>query len=230
MPRLESHKWINLSTLLDTWEVLVLLGNETWKRFSRFLSFVLNLWSPAHLKATNVGNKSAALAFRRHCLGIDCCSDTDQLITDESLVVCTQQASRMMILIYVALCMFRELERENRKKSGWGPPKDLILQRPPVEQSPLPAASFCACLLFFPSQIWPDSRLPPSCLRVSRVFCCRSVPVRMRRPLSILSYMLRHAATGSWEDQVFGQVFHFGLKLRNLSSRLETYVLLYIIY
>lgn len=25
----------------------------------------------------------------------------------------------MMILIYVALCMFRELERENRKKKIW---------------------------------------------------------------------------------------------------------------
>lgn len=152
----------------------------------------------------------AALAFRRHCFGIDCSSDIDELITDESLVVCTQQASHMMILIYVALCMFRELERENRK-SGRSQPKDLILQLPTAE-----CHLFCQLLLgmppVFPSQVWPDSHVPLVLLCfMSSVAILLQGRREGRFPLP--TCFCEYAE--SWENQVFGNTHHFAKETWN---------------
>lgn len=45
-----------------------LLRYEMWKSFCQFLSFILNLWLPAHLKALSAINPGSWILARRHRL------------------------------------------------------------------------------------------------------------------------------------------------------------------
>lgn len=105
---------------------------------------------------------------------------------------------------------------ERTEKSGWGL---RLTQRLDSLTSHSRTITFSGSFFLrifpvFPSQVWPDPRFPPSCFSVFRVSCCRFVPVRTRR-LQSSSYMLQHAATERWENQVFGQVYHFRLLFMN---------------
>lgn len=149
MPCLESHKWINHSTLSDAWEVLC---SSEMRRERVFVDFLVSSWISDRLHTLrrcwqHIRSSGLQAPLFWHRLFVwyrsinhgwkPCCVYTAGVTHDDSDLCGTVHVQRAG-------------KRENReKKSGWGRPKDLILQRPTAKQSPLPAASFCACLLFF---------------------------------------------------------------------------------
>lgn len=132
---------------------------------------------------------------------------------DESCAMSTQQASCMMILIYVALCMFRELERENRK-SGWS---QWFSQFPRLNRHHFRQhGGFCLRISpVSPSQDWPDCCFPAVSVSVFSVSSWLSLPTTTRRPRSP-SYMPLwiHREAGEPSLWTSAPLHSSGLKLR----------------
>lgn len=205
-------------------ENVVLLGNEVWKGSRQFLPPVLYLWSPCTPSGADGHNSSQHDSERDGSIIYTSSVNTDGRSLNCNNAGASSSGLQALLFWHWLLVRYRSVNH------GWKPGcesaagvthddfdlcgtvhvqragkrvQKVWLKSMNLRLSTAGAASFFACLLFFPSQVLPDCCFPP--VSVS-VFSCHSLPMTTRRTHSASP----HASVNTQrvERIVFGREYH----------------------